>query len=177
MPFTPFHMGPGLAMKALAGRHFSLVVFGVSQVLIDLEPLVRIIRGDAVLHGWTHTYVGATAIAVVAAILGRPVCQFLLDRWQPKPSWRWLAELGGDWRITQRAAYIAAFAGTYSHVLLDSLMHSDMRPWLPISDSNVLLYRVPFETVYVGCAWAGLIGAALALALSLWAARSQGRVG
>jgi hypothetical protein len=48
MPFTPFHMGPGLAVKAVFGRYFSLMVFGFSQVAIDIEPLVRIIRGDAV---------------------------------------------------------------------------------------------------------------------------------
>ena len=46
-------MGPGLAIKAVTGRHLSLLVFGVSQVVIDVEPLVRIIRGDAVLHGFT----------------------------------------------------------------------------------------------------------------------------
>jgi hypothetical protein len=46
VPFTPFHMGPGLAIKAVTGRHLSLLVFGVSQVVIDVEPLVRIIRGS-----------------------------------------------------------------------------------------------------------------------------------
>jgi hypothetical protein len=79
-------MGPGLVLKALAGRHFSLMVFGFSQVAIDIEPLVRIIRGDAVLHGFTHTYLGATLIALVSALVGRPVCQFLLRYWDPDPS-------------------------------------------------------------------------------------------
>ena len=37
MPFTPFHMGPGLAVKAVCGRYFSLVVFGFSQVAIDIN--------------------------------------------------------------------------------------------------------------------------------------------
>ena len=59
MPFTPFHMGPGLAIKAVSGRYLSLMVFGFSQVAMDIEPLVRMIRGDAVLHGFTHTYLGA----------------------------------------------------------------------------------------------------------------------
>ncbi len=76
MPFTHFHMGPGIAATAAAGRHFSLMVFGFSQVAIDIEPLVRIIRGDAVLHGFTHTYFGATLIAITSVAIGRPVCQF-----------------------------------------------------------------------------------------------------
>ncbi len=34
MPFTPFHMGPGTAIKAVTGRHFSLTIFGFAQVLM-----------------------------------------------------------------------------------------------------------------------------------------------
>lgn len=79
-------MGPGLALKAFAGRRFSLMVFGFSQIGIDIEPLVRIIRGDAALHGFTHTYLGATLVAFVSAFVGRPVCQFLLRYWNPDPS-------------------------------------------------------------------------------------------
>ena len=51
MPFTPFHMGAGLALKAMAGRHFSVLTFGMAQAAMDLEPLVGMLRGAAVLHG------------------------------------------------------------------------------------------------------------------------------
>ena len=51
MPFTPFHMGAGLALKAMAGRHFSVLTFGMAQVAMDIEPLVGMLRGAAVLHG------------------------------------------------------------------------------------------------------------------------------
>ncbi|MCB1770876.1 MAG: hypothetical protein KDJ31_14465 [Candidatus Competibacteraceae bacterium] len=40
MPFTPLHRGPGLAIKALAGRRFSLLTFGIAQVAMDIEPLI-----------------------------------------------------------------------------------------------------------------------------------------
>jgi hypothetical protein len=30
MPITPVHMGPGLLLKAVGGRHVSLMVFGFS---------------------------------------------------------------------------------------------------------------------------------------------------
>ena len=82
MPFTPFHMGPGLAIKAVAGRHVSLMLFGLSQVVIDLEPAIRIFSSDPSLHGFTHTYLGATLVAFVSVVLGRPVCQWLLDHWR-----------------------------------------------------------------------------------------------
>jgi hypothetical protein len=51
MPFTPFHLGPGAAVKAIAGDDFSFIVFGGAQALMDIEPLVHMVRGDAVLHG------------------------------------------------------------------------------------------------------------------------------
>ena len=73
MPFTPFHMGPALAIKAVAGRHFSVLVFGIAQVAMDIEPLVGMIRGAEVLHGWSHSYVGATAIGLLVMLPTDPV--------------------------------------------------------------------------------------------------------
>jgi hypothetical protein len=72
VPFTPFHLGLGAVFKALGGRHFSFMIFGGSQVLVDLEPLVRLIRHDQVVHGPSHTVVGALGIALVSAVVGRP---------------------------------------------------------------------------------------------------------
>ena len=31
-PFTPLHLGPGLALRALGGHHFSLMVFAGAKV-------------------------------------------------------------------------------------------------------------------------------------------------
>jgi hypothetical protein len=41
MPFTPFHLGPGALFKAAGGEHFSFTIFAGSQVLMDIEPLIR----------------------------------------------------------------------------------------------------------------------------------------
>jgi hypothetical protein len=124
MPFTPFHMGPGLALKAVAGRHLSLMVFGVSQVAMDLEVLVRIVRQDPVLHGFTHTYAGATLVGAVSAVVGKPLSQAILDRIRGGPEDRAYLFLLGPPRLSWRAALVGAFAGTWSHVLLDSFMHA-----------------------------------------------------
>ena len=78
MPFTPIHLGPGLAFKAIGGRSFSFMVFGGAQVLMDIEPLVGILRGWPVLHGYTHTVLGALAIGTVAGIIGRPISDLAL---------------------------------------------------------------------------------------------------
>jgi LexA-binding, inner membrane-associated putative hydrolase len=161
MPFTPFHMGPGLAMKALAGRRFSLVVFGVSQVAMDLEVLVRIVRHDPVLHGFTHTYLGATLVAAVSALAGRPLGQLILNRLRPDPEDRFLTWLRGPPRLSWPVAITSALAGTWSHVALDSLMHADMNPWRPFSDGNGLLGAVSIEALHLGCVASAIAGALL----------------
>ena len=33
MPFTPFHLGPGAAFKAIGGRHFSFMAKGRAAIL------------------------------------------------------------------------------------------------------------------------------------------------
>lgn len=161
MPATPLHMGPGVLVKAVAGRHFSLLVFGFAQVLIDIEPAVRMVRGDAVLHGYTHTYLGAAGIAVVAALAGRPICQFLLDRWRDDPASPFMNWLRGPARISWTAALTGAFAGTWSHVVLDSIMHVDMEPLAPLSTENALHYFVLLDSLHVFCVATAVLGAAI----------------
>ena len=39
MPFTPFHMGPGILIKSLLQGAFSLMVFGWAQIVMDIQPL------------------------------------------------------------------------------------------------------------------------------------------
>jgi len=167
MPFTPFHMGPGLAVKALSGRYFSLMVFGFSQIAIDIEPLVHIIRGDAVIHGFTHTYLGATVIGVISAVVGRPVCQFLLNHWTPDPYSPFLNWLRGPKLISWPAAITGAFVGTYSHVFLDGIMHSDMQPFAPLSDANPLLHVISAGGLHLLCVLSGGLGALLMFAVFL----------
>jgi len=165
MPVTPLHMGPGLAVKAVAGRHFSLMVFGFSQVAIDIEPLVRIVRGDAILHGFTHTYLGATLIAIVSVAVGRPVCQYLLRYWNPDPSSPFLNWLPAPRVIPWPAAFTGAFVGTYSHVFLDSIMHSDMRPLAPLLEGNALLSVITIDMLHLVCVLSGVLGILLMFAV------------
>jgi len=147
MPFTPFHLGPGALFKSTGGRHFSFMIFGGSQVLMDLEPLVRIIRRDAVLHGASHTVAGAFGIGVVSAVAGRPVSQFAL----------WL--LGQrDPRISWTVAFASAFIGTYSHIVLDAVMHPDMRPFWPFTVGNPLLGAIHVGALHLLCVACGLLG-------------------
>ena len=158
MPVTPFHLGPGIAVKAVLGRHVSLLVFAFSQVAMDLEPAAHMFRGDALLHGFAHTYVGATLVAVLSVVIGRPLGQLVLERWPPDPASPFLTWLCDPPRISWPAAIVGAGLGTYSHVVLDSVMHADMQPLFPFSETNGLLDAVSLGTLHLVCVAAGLLG-------------------
>ena len=153
MPITPFHLGPGAAFKAVGGRHFSFMVFGGAQVLMDIEPAVQLYRGAEVLHGYTHNLAGALLIGGVAAVIGRPISLFVLRRFSP-----------GSRPFSWWASAVGAFVGTFSHVGLDALMHPDVRPFWPFASGNPLLGAVPLGALHLSCLVLGVIGGLVAWA-------------
>ena len=150
MPFTPIHLGPGLAFKAIGGRRFSFMVFGGAQVLMDIEPQVGMLRGWPVLHGYTHTEPGALLIGTAAGLIGRPISEFALRRLRiANPSFTWGASFAG------------AYVGTFSHIALDAVMHADMSPFWPGLAGNPWLGAVSLDTLHIACLAAGLLGLAV----------------
>lgn len=160
MPVTPLHVGPALVAKPLLGRYFSVLVFAFANGAMDIEPIVRFLLRDAVLHGFTHTYVGATLLGAVSLAAGKPLCEWFLRRFQADAASPFLVWLHGPDRIGWGAAALSAFAGTYSHVLLDSIMHGDMEPFFPWSKANGLLLAVPVDTLNLACVVSGAVGLA-----------------
>lgn len=159
MPFTPFHFGPGLATKMIAPSYFSFMIFVFSQVLIDLEPLYFIVKSELPVHRFFHTYLGATVIAVVSYIIGRPLCGLFIAIFKrsfvrSKPGILEAMRL-----ISPLAALTAAFIGSYSHIVLDSIMHSDINPLSPFSEENVLLNSISVIELHLYCFIAGIVGA------------------
>jgi len=152
MPFTPFHLGPAALIKALAGPRFSFMIFGGSQVLMDLEPFVRINRGDAVLHGYSHTLGGALIIGGIAAVIGRPITSLVLRFARADRS-----------TLTWRRVLLSAYIGTYSHILLDGIMHADMRPLWPFTTDNPLLEVVIVTSLHMFCVVTAVVGGTIML--------------
>src|SRR5262245_42739609 len=151
-------MGPAVALKAAAGSSFSLLIFGISQVAMDLQPLFYLLSGEGPKHGFSHTFLGGTLIALVSALIGRPLCHLLLDRWNPAPTDRFATWLRGPRRISWPVAVTTAFIGTYSHVLLDSLVHPDVQPFAPFSSSSPLLGAVSLGELELLCVGVGILG-------------------
>ena len=168
MPVTPLHLGPGAAIKAVFGKHLSFTVFTFTQAVIDLESATRFLREDEVLHGISHTYLGATVVGFVGLFIGKPVCEFCLKLWNSKLSKRQQRWLYIPPSISWVAAITGAFIGVYSHVLLDSIMHADMRPFWPLSAKNGLFYVIRIDELHTVCLALGLFGATVILIVALW---------
>jgi len=158
MPFTPLHLGPGMAMKAAAPRHFSLIVFGLTQIAMDVEVLWHIVTRNPPFHRFWHTYLGAMFIAVGAGILGKPASQWIKALWNCVATRCCGTEITVSVPTTWTASLSAAFLGAYSHILLDSLYHSDIAPWQPWSAENPLHGSFHGHAVDRFCMIAGAIG-------------------
>jgi len=153
MPFTPFHVGPGIFIKALLQGSFSLMVFGWSQIVMDLQPLFVLITGEGHLHGFSHTYVGATLLAIFSALSGKYLSEIGLRIIG-------ISNKNNPINIAWWVAYTSAFIGTYSHVILDSIMHSDVEPFYPLSQVNNLLGLLTVGQLHLFCLTSAVIGAA-----------------
>lgn len=150
MPFTPFHMGFGLAAKAIAPRLVSLQLFGLVQVAMDIEPAIGMARGSDTLHGWTHTLSGALPVALASVLVWK-----LLEGWR---IWRWTFE-----KLSTQTLCATSLMGVWSHVLLDALIHRDM------GSTRVLLPGLgdvfySHDVVEAACLVAGLVGVCLVCA-------------
>ena len=148
MPFTPLHMGPGIAVKAVLQRKFSLMVFGWSQIVMDLQPLLAMTTGTVALHGFTHTYVGATLLGLVAAVTGK-----YLGAWGLRLI-REERHLPIGWGV----AFASAYVGTYSHVLIDRIMHSDMEPFSTFSTRSPVHGLIAIDMLHVLCVATAAVG-------------------
>ncbi len=150
MPFTPFHFGPGAAFYALAPRHVSFLAFCAANVLIDIEPLYFLLTDQYPLHRFFHTYVGATVIFASTVFL------FTLPQ-KSKYVTSVLHLLRWQFPSLQKVATGTAL-GSYSHIVLDSLMHPDIRPFAPMGDANPLFQAVSVSNLHWACLAAGVVG-------------------
>lgn len=153
MPVTPFHFGPGAAIHVLAPRHVSFLAFCAANVLIDVEPLYYMLANQYPLHRFFHTCVGASLIVLATLVLF--VATLRLAAALPLPN------LFGWQQLRIVPVVLGAAAGAYSHVALDSLMHTDITPFAPFSNANPLLHAVSRATLHAACLAAGLIAVAV----------------
>ena len=158
MPVTPLHIGPGTVFKSCAGKQMSLTVFALSQVLMDIEVIWRLVVNAERLHGFTNTIGGATVVLIPAVLVGRPFCEFFLHWWNKNISPEQRDLLCVDPSISWTAAWVGGLLGVYSHWFLDAIMHSDARALWPFSPTNPFNSWLSVDSVNTLCIGALAIG-------------------
>jgi membrane-bound metal-dependent hydrolase YbcI (DUF457 family) len=153
MPVTSFHFGPGAAIHAFAPRHVSFLAFCAANVVIDVEPLYFMVTGQAHLHRFLHTYVGASMAAAFTVALFLAAHRLGRARRLPDPF---------EWQsLSMVAVALGAVLGAWSHIVLDSVMHGDITPFAPFSDANPLFRVISLAALH----WLCILAGALALVI------------
>jgi len=164
MPFTPFHLGPGLLFGLLLFGYIDFPTFLVASVIVDVEPfLVLTLNLSYPLHGFLHSFLGGTLLAFLLAAAMSKVRSSL----SPLLSFFKL-----DQKLSFKSVLSAALFGVYLHILLDSPLYSDIRPFFPF-DFNPFLSSsmfIGFE-VYTLCTLS-FIGGAVIYAIRLFLRRT-----
>ena len=159
MPFTPFHFGPALFVGLLLSTAFDLPTFLIANVLPDVEPFTVLyfnVQGYP-LHGFFHSYLGATILAIVLAL-----CMYLLRGF--------FGKIMKVFRLQQSSSFkkivFTAFMGAYFHVFMDSFLYSEMMPFYPLQSNifvNVFSAYGSSTIIYGFCGITALLGIVLYL--------------
>lgn len=147
-------MGIGILTKSILQGSFSLMVFGWAQIVMDLQPLFVLITGQGHLHGFSHTYLGASLLAILSAVSGKYLSEFGLYILR-------ISKKENPIIITWWVVFLSSFIGTFSHVFLDSIMHLDVQPFYPLSLNNSLQGIISVSALHKVCLYSGLIGAGI----------------
>ena len=146
MPFTPFHLGPGLLFGLLFLSFLDFPTFLVANVIIDIEPLlIMVFRLPYPLHGFFHSLLGGTLVAVPLAL----VMHKIRNKLTPLLSF---------FKINQQVSFkkilAAALSGVYLHILLDSRSYLDIEPFFPSSFNPFLTTGILAGLdSYIFCIW------------------------
>lgn len=132
MPFTPLHIGPALFI----GLIFSLDMFTllVASVILDVEAFYSMFIVPAgYLHGFFHSYLGASIVGSLLAIFISKIQKSYF-----------------------RKTLFSSLIGVYSHVFLDSFLYSDIKPFYPF-EFNSFYKMISSQSIYFICVAAFLL--------------------
>jgi len=151
MPFTPFHFGPALCFGLPLRKYMHAPTFMLANVVVDIEPFLVLSLGLRYpLHGYLHTFISAFCFGLA---LGFAI--FLLERIMHPLYKTFLLE--PKIMLKMKPFMDAGVLGTMLHVLLDSPLYDDIRPFYPFA-TNPLYNSVSLLEVYSLSVWMGILG-------------------
>ncbi|OPX99403.1 MAG: hypothetical protein A4E62_00162 [Syntrophorhabdus sp. PtaU1.Bin002] len=143
MPFTPFHFGPSATVAIPLYNKIDVFVFILANLIIDIEPLIVMTNNlHYPLHGYIHTFIGAITLGflwgITVWILCTPIKTFMKDvfRFPFNPS--------------KNKMILSGILGGCFHVLLDSPLYSDIKPFYP-SAYNPMFGLIGHSLMYTLC--------------------------
>jgi hypothetical protein len=152
MPFTPFHLGPAIAVGLPLRKYLHAPTFIVGNLVLDIEPLLVLVFGLRYpLHGYLHTLVLAPAMGLLLGAV-----MFKLDGLM-SPFYR-KVKLETDKPLKVRSFLAAGVFGTVLHVLFDALLYSEMDPFFPLAVNPLLDLHLSMSQVYMFCVYLGFFG-------------------
>ena len=151
MPFTPFHLGPALGLGFPFRKYVHAPTFILANVIVDVEPFLVLFLGLRYpLHGYLHTFF----LALLAGLtLG--YAMFLLERFLQPLYKLFLLETADG--LNAKSFVVAGALGTTLHVLLDSPLYTDIRPFYPLTINPLYSPALSLE-IYSICVWMGILG-------------------
>lgn len=159
MPFTPFHLGPGLLFGLLLLSYVDFPTFLLANVIVDIEPfLVLSLNLNYPLHGFLHSFLGGTIISFLFAI----VMNRIRHIFSPLMSYFKLAQTPSFKSILS-----ASLSGVYLHIILDSFLYSDIRPFYPFHFNPLLRNGMSIGFKIYGFCILSFIGAGAIYAIRL----------
>lgn len=120
------------------------MVFGWTQIVMDIQPLIVLISGEGHLHGFTYTYIGAILISIFAALAGKYLSEIALKVLK-------ILKNESPISIVSWVVFLSAFIGSFSHVLLDSIMHWHVEPLFPFTLDNQFLGLISVSMLHKVC--------------------------
>ncbi len=125
MPLTPFHLGPALFFGLLFFRLINLPAFLIANVVVDIEPFLILFLGlDLPLHGFFHSFLGGSIIVIILSL-----AMIKMD----KPVQKIMSAFKLGQKYSKRSIWLASFSGIYLHILLDSILYTDIKPFFPLN--------------------------------------------
>ena len=149
MPFTPFHLGPALVIGLLLFSLFDLPTLLVSSVIVDIEPfLVLLFKLDYPTHGFFHSHLGGTIMAVAVALT-----MFAVRKG--------IQRIMSTFKLQQKSSFtkisFTSLFGVYSHIFLDSPLYQEIKPFYPL-DFNPMYRTISASSIYLFCILSFLAG-------------------
>ncbi|MFW6117095.1 MAG: hydrolase [Thermoproteota archaeon] len=144
MPFTPFHLVPGVGLGLPLRRYLHAPTLLLASIVVDVEPLMVLLLGLRYpLHGYLHTFLLALPTGL---ILG-----YVMFRLEPflQPFYK-LFRLENGKSLSLKSFLAAGGLGTGVHVLLDTPLYSDIRPFFPFTANPLYNPALTLE-IYILC--------------------------